>query len=535
MKKITRKKSIDIIVELILALLVMIFIILPFISVFKESFIIDGRLDLKYYKEILNNKKLLINSLSLGIITSLLSAIATTSISIYAYLSKAKVKKLINIILAITLISPPFVTSLSYITLFGRRGLITHHILHLSINPYNMWGVIFMQTLSFLSLNCMILLGFLNTMDKNLIKSARSLGANTNSIIVDIILPQLKNGIITVVMLSFFKSMSDFATPSIIGGKFNVLALESYFEVIANGNLSKASSLNVLLLVPILLIFLFLNKFNEKKSISSSIRNEFEVNVLRKGVIFSGLKLISIILLALLIALYISITISAFTKMKSGHLALSLENFITVKNYINDATLRSIVYSLISAFLGTTIGLLIGYYVIIKNSKWMKVIDISANLPYILPGTFFGLGYLLYFKKPPFMITGTSIIVVLNVLFKQLPFSTRVGNTAMKSVDTAILNSIRDLGGSSYNEIKDGIIPNIKPSIRISLINSFTTTMTTVGSIIFLVYPGKKLLTLLMFDVINSGKYNEGSVIALLIMLICLLFSFLTSREFRQK
>lgn len=104
----------------------------------------------------------------------------------------------------------------------------------------------------------------------------------------------------------------------------------------------------------------------------------------------------------------------------------------------------------------------------------------------------------------------------------------------MKSVDPGIVNSIRDLGGNTFYEIKDGIIPNIKASIRISLINSFVTTMTTVGSIIFLVYPGKKLMTLVMFDVINSGKYNEGSVIALLIMIICLLFTLAINLLFRQ-
>jgi len=210
-------------------------------------------------------------------------------------------------------------------------------------------------------------------------------------------------------------------------------------------------------------------------------------------------------------------------------------DFLNAKKYMNDAMLRSIVYSLISALFGTFIGMLIGYYLIIKNSKFMKIIDLISNMPYIIPGTFFGLGYLLYFKAPPIMITGTSIIVVLNVLFKQLPFSSRVGNTAMKSIDTDVINSLRDLGANTFYEIKDGIIPNIKPSLRISLINSFTTTMTTVGSIIFLVYPGKKLLTLVMFDVINSGKYGQGSVISLMIMIICIIFNILTNWMFGNK
>lgn len=534
MKKSKKINLIDFSLELLLALSVILFILMPFLSVFRESFIIDGSLNFKYYKDILSNKNLLYNSLKLGVLTSLLSLITSVIVSVYTYLSDKKIQKIINVILAITLISPPFVTSLSYINLFGRRGFITYNILHLSFNPYNMWGVSFMQTLSFLSLNCLVLLGLLNNMSKDILNSARSLGADTNSIIIDIIIPQLKNGLITVFLLSFFKAMSDFATPSIIGGKFNVLALESYFEVIANGNLAKASTLNILLLLPILLVFIISNIFNKEKTLVANSYAQNDVNIKRDGFIFKIFRVLSIFILLLLVLLYGSIILSAYSRMKNGHLILTLENFAKTRNYINKAMLRSIIYSLISAFFGTLIGLLIGYYIIIKNSKFMKIIDVFSNLPYIIPGTFFGLGYLLYFKSPPIMITGTSIIVVLNVLFKQLPFSSRVGNAAMKSVDPGIVNSIRDLGGNTFYEIKDGIIPNIKASIRISLINSFVTTMTTVGSIIFLVYPGKKLMTLVMFDVINSGKYNEGSVIALLIMIICLLFTLAINLLFRQ-
>lgn len=534
MKKSKKINLIDFSLEFLLALSVILFILMPFLSVFRESFIIDGSLNFKYYKDILANKNLLYNSLKLGVLTSLLSLITSVIVSVYTYLSDKKIQKIINVILAITLISPPFVTSLSYINLFGRRGFITYNILHLSFNPYNMWGVSFMQTLSFLSLNCLVLLGLLNNMSKDILNSARSLGADTNSIIIDIIIPQLKNGLITVFLLSFFKAMSDFATPSIIGGKFNVLALESYFEVIANGNLAKASTLNILLLLPILLVFIISNIFNKEKTLVANSYAQNDVNIKRDGLIFKIFRVLSIFILLLLVLLYGSIILSAFSRMKNGHLILTLENFAKTRNYINKAMLRSVIYSLISAFFGTLIGLLIGYYIIIKNSKFMKIIDVFSNLPYIIPGTFFGLGYLLYFKSPPIMITGTSIIVVLNVLFKQLPFSSRVGNAAMKSVDPGIVNSIRDLGGNTFYEIKDGIIPNIKASIRISLINSFVTTMTTVGSIIFLVYPGKKLMTLVMFDVINSGKYNEGSVIALLIMIICLLFTLAINLLFRQ-
>lgn len=120
------------------------------------------------------------------------------------------------------------------------------------------------------------------------------------------------------------------------------------------------------------------------------------------------------------------------------------------------------------------------------------------------------------------MLTGTAAIVVINVLFKQLPFSTKMGNAAMETLNQDVLAAVSDLGGGRLSELRDAVFPLSRQALALSFVNAFTSTMTTVGSIIFLVYPGQKVLTLVMFDVIQSGKYNIGSVLALLIIAICI-------------
>lgn len=538
MKKIKSSKLIDYTIAAVLSALVVIFILIPFLTVFKESFFVDGAFSLEHYQKILSNKKLITNTFKMGVLTTLVATFSSSFVAIFYYLSRKKVKTLIILILSITLISPPFVSSLSYITLFGRRGIITYKLLGLNMNPYGMWGIVFMQALSDLSLNSLLLIGFLQSLDKSIINSARSLGASTNDIIIDIIVPAMKNGIKAVMMLSFFRSVSDFGTPAIIGGNYEVLALESYFQVIANGNLGRAAAMNVFILVPTLIIFLFSSKAVKSGTLASGSTSKEEVPLKRNGILYYIISAFAIFFIFWIVSLYASIILNAFTKMRVGELVFTLDNFKNTKFFIGGVALRSIAYSIISAIGGTFIGLLIGYYLIIKRYKYMKVIDTIANLPYIIPGTFFGLGYLLFFRSPPIAITGTAAIVVLNVLFKQLPFSTRASSAAMMDIDTNTLNSIRDLGGSSINEITDGVLPLSRNSIMISMINAFTTTMTTVGTIIFLVYPGKKLMTLVMFDVIQSGKYGVGSVIAFYIILICLAFNIclrlLMSRDFRE-
>lgn len=59
---------------------------------------------------------------------------------------------------------------------------------------------------------------------------------------------------------------------------------------------------------------------------------------------------------------------------------------------------RSIRYVFIAAVAGSFIGLLLSYYIERTNLFGIKSIDLISTLPYILPGTFFGIGYILAFR-----------------------------------------------------------------------------------------------------------------------------------------
>ncbi len=523
MYKIKRYKIADFILICMVAILIILFILLPFFAVLKESIYSNNKFNFKYIIEIFSKPKLIKNSIKVAFITGITTTFLSTCIAIYYYIAGSKTKTVIRIILSTTIISPPFVTALSYINLFGRRGLISYHLLKLSINPYGMWGVILMQIISDFSLSSLLLMGFIISIDKSLIDSAKSLGAKTNNIIKDILLPFLIPAIKASALLTFLRSLSDFGTVAIIGGNFNVLASESYFAVISEGNVAKAAAINVVLLLPALIVFIFYQKSIKNISLSTHGLGSGDENIEKKGYLYTIVKLIAIIFILWISIQYTSIFLSSISMMRKGKLIYTLQNIIEARVYLNKTIFRSIYYSLISAFFGSILGLIIAYYLQIRKIKIFKIIDFIATLPYIIPGTFFGLGYLMAFNKPPLYIVGTSAIVILNILFKQIPFSTKMGNASMEKINLDSLNSIRDLGGNRISELKDAIIPMSKDALSISFINAFTTSMTTIGSIIFLVSPGQKVLTIVMFDLIQSGNYNVGSVIAVLIIVICLI------------
>ncbi len=514
------KKFLDRLLIAIIYISILLFILYPFLCVFYRALFVDGSFNINMLNNFLTNDiKLLTNSLKTAVLSTIISTVTAVCVGVFYLVSGRRARKAINLIMMLTMISPPFVTSLSYITLFGRRGLITHDILGLTVNTYGMWGIVLMQSLGFISLNCLVVTGALSRINSKIIYSARDLGADTTSVIKDIVIPMLKSTILIIALLTFVRSLADFTTPAIIGGNFNTMATEAYMSMVAYGDITRASVINVVLFIPALLVFIIYRKNIKNTDMNES--GEIEEDILSKsGILYRIMKVVSVTFIFLILLQYASIFLSAFTKKQMGVSYFTLQNFIDARAHISGAFVRSAVYSLISGLCGAVLGILMGYYLEIRKLRFMGFIDFVAMMPYIIPGSFFGIGYILAFRGAPFFLTGTATIVVLNMLFKQLPFSSKIGIEASNQISSETINSVKDLGGTDCDVIKDVVMPMSRNSLFVSFANGFTATMTTVGSIIFLVYPGQKVATLVMFDVIQGGKYSVGSVIAILIILM---------------
>lgn len=530
------KKTLDVFDKLLkfsLIAIVLIFVLYPFISVFQKALYIDSKVNLSEFSFLKKEAYLLKNSVISAFIASVISTMFALSIALFTLFLDKKKKNIVMFILLLTMVSPPFIGSLTYIELFGRNGFITKEILKLSINPYGLWGIVSVQTLGYTSLNSVLLIGYLENLDKTMIESARSLKATTTSIILDIIVPLIRPAIAVAFLLSFIRSMADFSSPMIIGGAYNTLATEAYLSIIAKGNSARASAISIILFIPSIIVFIIYNHFSKEQRSASKSLKESDIKIKKKGIYYLIL-ILSLFFILWLIIQYIAVFLSAITKKYKGNTYFTLNNIIDSIPYIKDSFLRSIIYSAISGIFASLIGVLIAYYSYIRKSPSMKIIDFIANMPYIVPGTFFGLGYIFAFNSYPIKLTGTALIVILNLIFRQVPMSIRTIQNTMTQIQSKVIDSSKDLGAHNLFVLKDIIFPLSFKGIFLSFTNAFISSMTTIGSIIFLVYPSRKLATLVLFDLVSSGKYNIASVLSCLIIIICLTVSLISYYIFNR-
>lgn len=515
----------------------LIFILFPVIMVISTSFYSRGIFTLANYENLVSsrNLKLIKDSILVASLSSVLGVLISLSIALFAFMGNRKNQ--IYKAMLFAMISPPFVSSLALITLFGRRGLITHNLLGLSVNPYGWQGIVLLQALGKIPLGVIMLITAINAIDQRHILASRDLGATSYESLKNILIPSISPTILAVLFLNFTMNLADFGTPIIIGGKFKMLATETYMTIFSSGDLGTAAAMSVLLIPPAIVAFLFYKKnmdtINNKSEGSKALGNvsyKFEVPLPLKCL----LAFITISFFTIIILKYGSILLTAVSTNSSGSLIFTLDHIKKVKASNIPAIIRSIYFAIIAGVVSSVLGILLSYYTHRRKVWGMKYIEFISALPYIIPGIFFGLGYIVAFKDKPFSLTGTTAIVILNTTFRHISVANKAANAAFTTIDTRLEDSSRDLGASHFKSIINIIFPLLKPVFLTSFINTFSAAMTTVGAIIFLVSPRNVIASIVMFQNITNGGYGQASVMASILILITVSINLIAIRLFNK-
>ena len=507
---------------------VLLFILWPMLCIALRSFrAADGGFTLEAYGNVLAKYGTSMrNSVVVGICTAICTTILSLSAALTCATRRSWGRTLCMILLTAAMVAPPFVSSLAYIQLYGRRGWITYRLLGLSWNPYNLAGVVAMQSLSFTPLNALFLLGVLDKLDADSLRSARDLGAKPSAILRDIVLPLIRPGLLVSMLLSFVRSLADYGTPVIIGGRSVTLAAEVYLQVIGYSNLEKSSAMNMFLLVPSILFFFIyralMRRSDKLTAGSRSTQGGLSLPLTRCGSV-GWLALIgSGLFFVLTLLQYGCVLLSGFLKSKKGVYSFTLDHWNELWSIGASPVVRSVVYALIVAVVGTLFAALFAYYMDRRRVPGRAFFDCIATMPYMLPGTCFGIGYILAFNHAPLKLTGTVIIVLANMLFKQLPTSAKICSATLAQLQPAQERSAQDLGAGRLAVIRDVVLPNMRPALLSCFVYNFTSSMTTAGAIIFLIDPSRQLAVFRLFDAVYRGDYALASVLASVITAIVL-------------
>ncbi len=399
------------------ALAIVVFVVYPLVRVLLASVQLDGTFSIAGYLELAERRlyrNALINSLDVGVLVGVLG-VALGYLAAFV-LTRLDVpgKTILHYITILPIVSPPFVSAVSILFLFGFNGLVTRQLLGLdNFSIYGFHGVVLSQVFTFAPIAYLSLRGVLASISPTLEDAALNIGATRWQTFCKVSLPLSLPGVAGAFLIVFIELMADFGNPLVLAGaSFPMLAPQAYLEITGSFNLSRGATLAIVLLIPSLTAFAIQRSYLAKRQYITvtgkpSTSTSKIVSVPVKWVLYG----IVVAFALQVVAFYAVILTGAFTKVWGFNYAPTLAHFA----YVFDVGLQSVKDTLIVAVVSTPVsgllGMLVAFLVVRRTFPGRTALEFGAILPFAVPGTVVGIGYILAFNAPPLILTGTLAIL----------------------------------------------------------------------------------------------------------------------------
>ncbi|MDQ0347498.1 ABC transporter permease [Ancylobacter vacuolatus] len=448
---------------------------------------------------------------------------------------------LTRVVLLMPLVAPPVLIATATIMLFGRRGLVTHTLLDdwLGLidadqtNLYGLFGVVLAQTLSFVPAALIVFDNSLRRQDGRIDEAAAGLGAGPLRSFLQVTLPMAWPGIKRAVVLVFILSLTDFGNPMVLGRDTPVLAGVVYDEITAYRNTPLAAALCMWLLIPSLLLYLALEAFGRRKSYAGTAGARAELPV--PAMVRAGLTLTAGVVAGLIFAVYGTMALGAVTRVWGTDWSLTLGYFtgagvdvgLAGSGYGSSERGLGLVWDSvrlagIAGPIGGLFAVIIAYVVERLRPPGAHLIMFLALVPAILPGIVFGIGYIVAFNVPfgipALSLTGTSAILVINILFSNLFVGVLAARAALQRLDRSVDEAAESLGAGLIARFFRVTLPMLRPALLLGMLYVFIDGLTTLSSVIFLVSGNHKLASVAIFNHATSGDYGYAAAKSLALL-----------------
>ncbi|MGL5616585.1 MAG: putative 2-aminoethylphosphonate ABC transporter permease subunit [Sarcina sp.] len=521
-----------------LTLILSMFLIVPLGYLCIQAFM-DSKgnfIGLSNFYEYLNSPALM-KSLGNTIFVSLTSTVIATVLAMfYAYgLRRANVplRWLFRAIAMLPLFAPTMMHGIGLVYLFGNKGVVTTA-LGIDIGLYGAVGIILAQVIYIFPQIFLILDLALSSTDYRLYEASKTLGISKVREFFNITIPSIKYALISAFFVAFTLCFTDFGAPKVVGGSFNVLAIDVYKQIIGQQNMPMGATVGIMLLIPAVISFIVTQRVQKKQNSyinAKSLPYVVKKNKKRDLILTSSIVVIALGILAVMSA----VVIASLVKLWPYDLKLTLSHY-SMKNSLDGLKpfFNSIVISLLTAVIGTVFVFLCAYVTEnIKGAKFLKGFShFLSILPMALPGLVLGISYVLFFNTPEFnmgnklyilnyfnILYGTIFLMVFcNVVhFYSVTFIT--ATTAIKKIDKE-LNMVADsLGVKGFNAIKNITLPLCLPAVLENFMYFFVNSMVTVSALIFLYTANLKVAAISIVQLDDKGNIAEAAALAVMIVL----------------
>ena len=461
------------------------------------------------------------NSLFIASISTLITVSLAFAFAYALNRSCMRFKGVFRLVAMAPILVPSLLPGIALVYLFGNQGMLKALLFGESI--YGPIGIVIGSVFFTFPHAMIIILTSLAIADARLYEAATSLRASRWRIFRTVTLPGARYGLISATFVVFNLVITDFGLPKVIGGQYNVLAVDIYKQVIGQQNFQMGAVVSVVLLVPAMLAFAVDRQMQKRQVSLLSARSVVYRPVPSRR--FDRLCLAYCTLVTVfIVGILATCQFAALVKFWPYDLSPSLGNydFDRMDGGGWAAYRNSIVLASLTALIGT--GLIFtGAYMVEKTRGFgagRALFQLLAMLPMAIPGMVLGLAYIFFFNDPANPLNalyGTMAILVICTVTHFYTVSHLTATTALKQIDGEFESVAASLKQPFHRLFTRVTVPVCMPAILDIAIYLFVNAMTTVSAVVFLYSSSTALASVAVLNMDDAGDIAPAAAMGMMI------------------
>ncbi|RKF16789.1 putative 2-aminoethylphosphonate ABC transporter permease subunit [Roseovarius spongiae] len=465
------------------------------------------------------------DSIKNSVMIAVISTIVTVSLAFwFAYAlnrSCMRFKGVFRLIAMAPILVPSLLPGIALVYLFGNQGFLKELLMGAEI--YGPIGIVIGSVFFTFPHAFIIISTALAISDARLYEASVSLKASAWRTFWTVTVPGARYGLVSAAFVVFNLVITDFGLPKVIGGQFNVLAVDIYKQVIGQQNFEMGAVVSVVLVLPALLAFA-LDRYVQSKQVAllsaRSVPYEPTPNRRTDSIFFVYSCLVAVFIVGILAVCQFA----ALVKFWPYDLSFSLNNyrFNRMDGGGWAAYFNSIKLGLLTAVFGTAV-VFFGAYLVEKSNGFRTgrtIFQMFAMMPMAIPGMVLGLAYIFFFNNPenPFnFIYGTMTILVVCTVTHFYTVSHLTATTALQQMDREFESVSASLKQPTLKLFSRVTVPVCLPAILDISIYLFVNAMTTVSAVVFLYSHDTALASVAVLNMDDAGDIAPAAAMGMMI------------------
>ncbi len=470
-----------------------------------------------------------------GIGGTILAVLSGTLVAVLITLTDIRGRSALVLCYVMPLMIAPQVTALAWLQLSGPAS----PFLKLfgaapplgTKNPlYSTSGIILLLGVQYGPLVFLLVRAGLRKLPRELVEAARAAGAGWFTVLVTIVLPLMTPSIMAAAALAFVSCVGNFGIPAFLGIPANYLVLPTLiYQRLAGGGpavLGETAFLSVLIgAIAMAGIFAqeVMSRRRDYRISSTSLPAEpYELGRWRPAVQASMWLLIVLVLFLPLFGLVLTSLVPGYGIALNARTA-TLDNYRFVlfeHGAASRAFFNSFWLSIAAAFFAVLVAVPIGYLIAWSKQRWVRLLNLSVELPYALPGVVLAIASLLLFLRP-IPLTGIQLyntvwIILYAYLARFLVLALRPTISGYHQIDRALEEAAQVAGAGLFMRMRTIIFPLVAPAAIAGGLLIFMTALGELTVSALLWSSGSETIGVVMFSFEQGGDSNYAAAMSVI-------------------